>query len=1006
MSRVGQPLQELVRTYRRRAGLTQREAAARARISTAGLRDLEQGRVLAPRPSTVRRLAAAFELGPAEAAELHHAARAEVAGLRVGVLGPLVVVVDGRTVAAESVVQRTLLALLAMEVNTPVSRDALIEAAWPTGPPPRAVDLLQTHVSRLRRRLRPRTAPPAVELVATPGGYQLTARDGQVDVLELRRLAGQARQVTRSGDLVTACDLYRRATDLWRGTPAADLPALQSHPVVVGLTREWRSLVVDHASAAAAIGRHQETLKQLQDLADSDPLDETVHAHLMIALAATGQQAAALDGYERLRRRLAEDLGADPGPELAAAHRRVLRQEFATRTDASVSARRQLPPDIADFTGRRVELRRLHDWLSAADVAPVASAVAIMSIEGMAGVGKTRLAVHLAHQLVAAGRYEDAQIYVDLRGHADQPPADPAVVLASLLRLLGVAGPGIPRDAEERATLYRHLLHDKSALVLLDNAADEEQVRPLLPAGPRNLVLTTSRRVLALDGARRLVLDVFTPDEATELLARIADPKRVADEAAAAREVARLCGELPIAVALAGHRLRARPTWRVADIAARLSEGNARLAELTAGTRRLQAVFDLSYEALPSDLAELFRLLGTHPGDHFTVRSAAALAGRREDVVRSMLDRLVDEHLLTATGQERYQFHDLLRDHARQLADRVDPPDRREAAAERLLWDSLVRTKDAVTRLDPARPWPKKLAVDDVRWFRDAADAEGFLAAERVNLMAIALDAADRAEPLARCGMWLAHSLFWFLYPRGHLQDLETLNHMVVRVSRRLGSPEEEAWGLLSLGILDMTQHRVDDAISKLRTAVAIAGRVGDLDTEQRALCNLANATSEAGRHDEATALLQRQLAIGRDIGDDVARLTGIANLGCVQRRLGNAGAALHRYREGLALATRVGDRRFTALLHHEIGRIHLDRNEFDLAHTHLSSALTWMRTGGGRFDQPPTLIGLSRVCRAQGRARDALGYCEEALAIAREMGDRRAELDALSEYADARRQM
>lgn len=1005
MSHLGpHPLQELIRTYRRRAGLTQREAAAFAGISTAGLRDLEHGRVLAPRARTIRHLAQAFELTDAETAELLRAARPEVVGLRVDVLGPLVLVVDGHTVAAESVTQRTLLALLAMQVNTPVSRDALIEAAWPTGPPPRAVDLLQTHVSRLRRRLRPRLTPRTVELVATPGGYQLTARDGQVDVLGLRRLASQARQATRSGDLVTACDLYRRAAALWRGTPAADLPALHSHPVVVGLTREWRNLVVDHATAAATLGRQPEALRQLQDLADSDPLDETVHAHLMTALAATGQQAAALDGYEKLRHRLAEDLGTDPGPELAEAHRQVLRQEFATRGDASVSAFRQLPPDIADFTGRRAELRRLHAWLSPAEVG--GSAVAITSIEGMAGVGKTRLAVHLAHQLVAAGRYRDAQLYADLRGHADQPPADPAAVLASFLRLLGIAGTQLPRDMDERATLYRHLLHDRSALVLLDNAADEEQVRPLLPAGPRNLVLATSRRVLALDGACRLVLDVFTPDEATELLARIADPLRVADEAAAARQVARLCGELPMAVALAGHRLRARPTWRMADVVTRLREGNPRLDELATGTRRLRAVFDLSYDALPSDLAELFRFLGTHPGDHFTTRSAAALTGRLPDVVRPMLDQLVDERLLTMTSPDRYHFHDLLRDYARQLADRVDPQDQREAAAKRLLWDSFVRTKDAVTRLDPARPWPKKLTVDDVQRFRDGEHAESFLAAERANLMAIALDAADRADPLARLGVWLAHSLFWFLFPRGHLQDLETLNAMIVRVSRQLGDPEEEAWGLLSLGILDVSQHRVDDGIARLETAAAIAGRVGDLVTEQRALCNLANATSEAGRHGEAAALLERQLAIAQDLGDDVARLTGIANLGCIQRRLGNAGAALHRYREGLALATRVGDGRFTALLHHEIGRIHLNRNEFDLAHTHLSSALSSMRAGGGRFDQPPTLIGLSRACRARGRARDALDYCAEAISIAREIGDRRTELDAVSEYAEARRQV
>lgn len=999
----GQPrrerrLQELVRSFRRRAGLTQEEAAQRAGMSTASLRDLEQGRVSSPRPRTLRRLAAAFDLSDVEAGELLRVSRSDVAAFRIDVLGPLTLVVDGTTVDIGSTTLRTLLALLALSVNTPVTRDALIEAAWPTGPPAKATDLLQAHVSRLRRRIRSRSDDGSVRLVATSGGYRLSVREDQIDVLLFRRFANQAREGALTGETAHACDWYRRAAELWRDRPVADLPGLQAHPIVAGLAREWQRLIVDYATVAENLGRHRETLPHLQRLSESDPLHEGAHARLMIALAGTGQQAAALDVYDRLRRRLAEDLGASPGPELADAHQQVLRGEVPASDAVPVSARRQLPPDIADFVGRHSELDSLHKHLPPAD--KPGPAVTVTSIEGMAGVGKTRLAVHFAHQLLTAGRFADVQLYVDLRGHADQPPADPSAVLASFLQLLGVPGRQIPRSLHERAAVYRHLLHDQRALVLLDNAADEEQVAPLLPAGPGNLVLTTSRRVLALDGAHRITLDVFTPEDATGLLAGIAGRDRVAGEPVAAHQVSELCGGLPLAVALAAHRLQSRPAWTMSDIAARLREGNARLDELTAGTRRLRAVFDLSYDALPEEVATMFLCLGLHPGDDVTIRSAAALTGHRPDVVRALLDRLVDEHLVAVTASDRYCMHDLLRDYARHRAERFYSADQRDALAARLLRDSIARAQAAVELVHPLRQWPKRLpSASDA--FTDQTQAEGWLEAERGNLVAIALDGGSRAEPLARQAMWLTQSLFWFLYLRGYLQDLVTLNTMAVSVARRLDEAEDEARSVYSLAMVDAAQHHLDDAIARFRTAADIWHRFGDTDSEQRALSNLANAMSEMGRHDEALTLLRRQLAMAEELGDEVARLPVVANLGCAHRRLGDLDTALRYYGEGLTLANEINDDRFSALLHQEVGQIHLNRGELDRAQAELCEALGILRKGSGRSEEPSVLIGLSRACGGQGRTEDALTYCTEALTLAREMGDRRAERDALKAYAE-----
>lgn len=675
-----------VRGFRRRAGLTQQEAAELAGLSVGALRDIEQGRVSRPRASTLRRLAGVLELSRAERDDLMREADDEPdhtnSGMRVEVLGPLRVLVDGAPVETGSETQQLLLGLLALSPNVPVTRDTLVELLWGGQPGDRSVESLQSRVSRLRRRLEPGQPDSAAfdVLVTVRDGYQLTVSESQHDLLVLRRLVARARRARDEGAVSEACRLYAEAVALWRGDPLAGLPALQSHPTVVALGRDYRVLVVEYAEAAGELGRHLEVLPLLQQLAEADPLHEAVHAALMIALAGSGQQAAALTVFDTLRRRLVAEMGADPGPELAAAYQRVLRQEVARPELAPVVAGRQLPPDIVDFSGRAAEVRQL--WESV--TAPTDLATPITVIEGMGGVGKTRLAVHIAHRLLAGGHYGDAQLYVDLRGHGDQPPADPATVLASFLRLLGVPAGRVPHRLDERVSLYRDRLHTRKALVLLDNAASEEQVLPLLPAGPANRVLVTSRRALALDGAHALPLDVMTWAESAALLSRVAGVARVTAEPEAVRRVVDLCGRLPLAVVLAARRLRSRSGWAVADLARRLENADDRLAELAAGGRTLRAVFDQSYRALPVAEQRLFRLLGLHPGEDISVDAVAALAMLPRQQASLLMDRLVDENLVMVRGH-RYRLHDLLMEYARNLLQENESERERTEAHTRML---------------------------------------------------------------------------------------------------------------------------------------------------------------------------------------------------------------------------------------------------------------------------------------------------------------------------------
>jgi tetratricopeptide (TPR) repeat protein len=572
---------------------------------------------------------------------------------------------------------------------------------------------------------------------------------------------------------------------------------------------------------------------------------------------------------------------------------------------------RQIPSDIAEFTGREEELRALAELAGsgAAGTTPIAV------IEGMAGVGKTRLAVRAAHLL--AGGYRQS-LYVDLRGFADdQPPAEPAVVLDGLLRLLGVGAGDIPHDLAGRAALLRGRLHGSKTLLLLDDAASAEQVGPLLPADPGCLVLVTTRRSLAVDGAYAVRLKPFTSRESVDLLARLAGPARIVADPAGTAEVAARCGELPLAVALAGRRLHARDTWTVEDLATRLRDTDRRLDELRLGGRTVDAVFSLSYQALDEAERRLFRLLALHPGSTFTAAGAAALTG--DNRAASILESLVDEYLLLQPAPGRYEFHDLLRAYARE---RLKAEEETVAEPRRDVLRFYLGAVAAADRL--IEPHHRHVPVDDVPpgpSFADADAALAWLAAEHSNVVA-AIELAAVPEPGIA---WRLAAAFWsVLYLGKHWDDWVATHRTALAAAARAGSAEGQAWILNHLGLAYWQRRQYDAAIDCYRGALRFREQLGDRPGEVVLLDNLGNAYDELGRSDEALECYQRALVLAEQV-------SAPADLALVLNNAGEAYRRRERYREAEECLTRAmeiqesvgaGQLRFTLC---SLGELHDD---------------------------------------------------------------------------------
>jgi DNA-binding SARP family transcriptional activator/Tfp pilus assembly protein PilF len=990
--------------------------------------------------------------------------------LRFRVLGPLEVWTGQDWSGIGAPKWRALLAVLLLSQGQAVSTDRLIAELWGDRPPDRAANLVSIYVLRLRRVLGDRGG----HLLTTRApGYQLRLQPGELDAEQFQVLAGQGRKALAEGDFRAAADVLAEALGLWRGRALADVPPFALVTAETERLEESRLSALElRMEADLGCGMHAQLVPELRRLLSDQPLRERLWGLLIRALDAAGRHAEALAAYGQAREVIAEELGVDPGPELQRLYQALLtadlvpRQQRGAATRATAAAigatarpagapaapsaaapagpsaavlatpaavshdgemaagrvprrpgagsslRRvpaQLPADVADFTGREANLEQLCAAMSEAERRDN-PAVAVAVVTGAPGLGKTALAIHAAHAL--RRDFPDGQLYVSLRGGSEQP-VPPDEVLARFLRDLGVDGARIPVDAEERAALYRTRLAERRMLVVLDDARNAAQVRPLLPGTGSCAVIVTSRHRLSdLAGSRLIDLDVLDDAEATELFIRIVGAERADAEPDAVRDVVAICAGLPLAIRIAGARLAARPGWKIRSLANRLTDQRRRIDELTAGDLAVRACFQVSFDALArgksgggADPASLFRMLGLWQGPSIGLHGAAALVGQPEALVGDSLEVLVDAHLLESPAPDRYRLHDLLRDYAAERARADEPPQVVHDAMRRVLsW--YLRTADAAANVVappyrervPMSLGPLEPGVEPLE-FGTPAQALDWCRQERSNLVAATRQAASNG----------LHDIAWKLptaavacFDRhGYRAEWLTTHRIALASVRELGDRRGEAWVLNNIGRVFGTQ-RLGDAIDYFKEALAIFEELGDRRDQARAANNQAFCFLALGRYEEAVPALLQALELQRQVGRRYGEGVALCNLGEAYLELGRHDEAIARSREALAILREGGSVRDEGYALYNLGRAHLELGRLAEAADLLGQALAIHRAAGNRHAEAQVLefVGTSHVRSGQfAEAREAWTRARELFedleddVRAEEIGVRLAEL-------------
>ncbi|HZN20406.1 MAG TPA: BTAD domain-containing putative transcriptional regulator [Micromonosporaceae bacterium] len=1040
--------------------------------------------------------------------------------LYIGVLGPLLLRQGHQGTPAVSERRRCLLGLLALHANQSVDAEEIIELMWDGRVPNGGRNLLHTHVCRLRGLLG---ADNRHAVERTSNGYRLVTAPSQLDLAAFDDLVARGRHATTAGRPDAALDLYTEALDCWRGSVLADVPALLQHPAAVAAEQRRLELVLTHADLAVELGRHEQATSRLRLAVQNEPLHEGLHARLMLALAAGGQQAAAMTVFETIRDRLDAELGLRPGPDLWAARAAILHPpaavsmqspthpvgpqtasepasvvrpvaaapdkapqhpgplqaqaghgeahtstspvqmpssigsstrfgirrgsaavqvtglsvrtvndlershagrtrhdpvrllagaphlEGGSRASLERAAARpgprplevrgdppvdRLPLDLADFTGRRRQVGELLDRLR-----DTRSTNAVVGVSGRAGVGKTALTVHVAHQL--RDQFPGGRLFVSLTGMSGKPVA-PEDVLSRILLLLGMDHATIPSDVEGRVELYGACLSARRVLVVLDDAADEAQVRLLLPPYTGSAVLITSRRSLVgLEAVRWLPLRELDEQESVELLGKVTGAERVAAQPDGAVAIVRLCSRLPLAIRIAGAKLAVKPHWTLWELADRLASEMRRLDELQAGDLAIRTSLSLSYRTLDDQSRRVLRTLGLLRTADFPPWVAAALLGLELTEVEAVLERLVDWHLLEPVGRDpvgrqRYRMHDLLALFARECA-QDESPRGEPAGLSRVLQHGLTVLDSMEARLTAGGKPP----ADTVNRL-SAAYPLGWLPAQR------AVVSSRTAEPVTtfwELGWTITGTLVATSFELwSHWDDWLMTREAALIAAQRPG----DRLSLTVDGEPAVLHGRTDPwgaVVADLEACSTILNELDDHRWRSMMLAGLGNIYRAQGRLDAARHTLGESLRLFRDIGHLGWQAAALFSMGSVLVALEQLPEAVECYAQVSDIFANKGDQLWLAYTRRALGFAYQQHGRYAEATVALDQCLPVFRDQCDWMSEAYTLLFLGYAERGQGRVDDSAAHLDAALRVFREHGDWRGGAMASRALAAAERE-
>ncbi|MER6577978.1 BTAD domain-containing putative transcriptional regulator [Nonomuraea sp. NPDC001023] len=906
-------------------------------------------------------------------------------GLGLRFLGPVSCAVDGMEVDPGPPRQQAVLAMLAAAPGRVVTKERLFEGLWGDRPPSSARQSVYTYVAGLRRALEPDRNPgerPGL-VVSAAGGYRLLVEPDRVDAIAFTRLTETAHRSAAAGAQAEALRAYDRALGLWRGRPLGDVPGPFAEAERARLEDLHAGAVEGRAAARILLGAPHEAVPELRSLIARHPLRERPYELLILALDACERRPEALRVYAEARRVLSDRLGVGPATGVRQAY--ALVSARTTAGGEAVPAPRQLPRDLLGFVGRPREIAHLRGLLAPDDDTGPRPPVVI---SGAPGSGKSALAVRVAHAV--RHRFPDGQVFVNLRGGTPNVPRlNPQEIVARLLRAIGTRNEEVPPGLDEAAALWQARSASKRLLVLLDDAADPEQIRPLLPPPAGVSVLVTSRDSFrAEDDLVRVRLGRLSSAEAGTMLARLAGEGRVGADPAGTASLIRLCDGLPLALRIAGARLADRPDWTVGELAGRLADERTRLQELEAGDLAVRSGLAASWShlthserAVDRAAARMLALLGLLHVPDLSVDAAARLAGVPEGEAGRALDRLGDAHLIERDARDRFQLHDLVRVFAGELV----PAEDRKAPLLRVFAYYAVSLRSAARTADPNRVHPTHLAVAGPgRAFRDAAEANAWIEQEEAVLLAAAAQAmADPDDDLARTGAAIGLAMLWPQQKAYRVADLISVGNQALSVAERLADDETAMHAHSQAAAGEYFKGDLTAALDHLDRHLTLARRLNDRFDEQRAHGNLAATYVKAQRYDLALehGLAQREIA--REIASEVGERYALLQIGNAYRHLGRLEEAALALEEAAAMAGRAGDASLEAHMRHALGGLQLDRGDLEAGLAQLGRALDLAVAGGTKLLQVQCLIQLARANRLLGRRTVAAERLAEAESLA-----------------------